>query len=57
VEIQAQTDRLVKSGVTVFLHRAFGKLRFIFDEAAGLMVKPRLLPRMNRTLSRYRYKA
>jgi hypothetical protein len=44
------TDWL-KAAFTLFLHRPFRKLRFIFDEAAGPMVKPRLLPRMNRTLS------
>jgi hypothetical protein len=49
------TDWL-KAAFTVFLHPPFSKLRFIFDEAAGLMVKPRLSPRMNRALSRCRYK-
>ena len=48
------TDWL-KAAFTLFLHRTFRKLRFIFDEAAGLMVKPRLAPRMNRTLSRDLY--
>jgi hypothetical protein len=49
------TDWL-KAAFTLFVHPTFRKLRFIFDEAAGLMVKPRLSPRMNRTLSGDRYK-
>jgi hypothetical protein len=33
------TDWL-KPAFTLFLHAAFSKLRFIFGEPAGLMVKP-----------------
>jgi hypothetical protein len=51
-EYSGNSTDWLKAPFTVFLNRAFSKLRFIFDEAAALMVKPRCTARMNRVLSR-----
>jgi hypothetical protein len=41
-EYRCKSTDWLKAAFTVFLHRPFSKLRFIFNETAGAMVKPRL---------------
>jgi len=41
-EYRRNSTDWLKAAFTVFLHPAFSKLRFIFDEAGLLMVKPGL---------------
>jgi hypothetical protein len=41
-EYSAKSTDWLKAAFTLLLHAAFTMLRFIFDEARALMVKPRL---------------